>query len=191
MDELVFRVTDLKEYTYCPRVFYYEHCLPDLHRESVKTVAGRDAHDEERQRAKRRTLAAYNLSDGQREFDVPVQSEALGMIGVVDEVVWTRDRAIPVDYKNTDRIGYQFKLQLAAYGLMLEETSGLPVKRGFFYLIPKRRAEEIRFTPRLREAVQAILSDMHRIAQTEAVPDPTPYPSRCPACKYRRFCNDV
>lgn len=186
-----FTVTDLKEYTFCPRVSYYELCLPTLHRETIKTIAGRDAHQRQRGLASRRTFAAYGIPDGERHFDVAVASMTLGMVGEIDEVVVTGDEAFPVDYKNTERIGYNFKLQLTAYGLMLAETLTIPVQRGFVYIIPQKRAEEVVFSNILIGKVHQALSEMRYIAETEAVPEPTHYRQRCPACKYRRFCNDV
>ena len=30
MDELLFEVTDLKQWIYCPRVLYYRYCLPEI-----------------------------------------------------------------------------------------------------------------------------------------------------------------
>lgn len=190
-ERLYFRVTDLKEYTFCPRVLYYEACLPNLHRETVKTEAGRRAHERERGLARRRTLAAYGIEEGERLFNVPVRSEELGMLGEIDEVIVTPKEAFPVDYKDTSKLGYHFKLQLAAYGLMLAETLGKRVRRGFFYVIPRRRAEELPLTPGLVRSVKQALAEMHRIADTEYIPQPTKYRGRCPNCKYRRFCNDV
>lgn len=186
-----FTVTDLKEYTFCPRVSYYELCLPSLHRETIKTTAGRDAHQHQRHLAARRTLIAYDIPSGERFFDVPVASTTLGMIGEIDEVVATDSEAFPVDYKNTERIGYNFKLQLTAYGLMLSETLGLSVRCGFVYVIPRKRTDEIVFSPSLVDAVYTTLSKMRYIAETEATPQPTQYRQRCSTCKYRRFCNDV
>ncbi|HEC21553.1 MAG TPA: CRISPR-associated protein Cas4 [Chloroflexi bacterium] len=187
----LFRVTDLKEYIYCPRAFFYEACLPDLHRETVKTDAGRRAHERERQLARRRSLAAYGLEAGERFFDVPVRSDELRMVGEIDEVLRVEGELIPVDYKNTDRLGYNFQMQLTAYGLMLAETAGQEVRRGFFFIIPARRAEELVFSARLVRSVKHALSDMYRIVETEAMPEPTRYRMRCATCKYRRFCNDV
>lgn len=185
------RVTDVKEYTFCPRVYYYETCLPGLHHHTVKTQAGVHAHQRERALARRRSLAAYGLVQGKRTFDVLVISQRFGMIGEIDEVVTCPDEAIPVDYKNTTRIGHHFKLQLAAYGLMLAESTGQVVCRGFFYLIPARRAEEVAFTSNLGRAAEKALIEMRLIAEAETVPLPTRFRDRCVACKYRRFCNDV
>lgn len=193
-DRTLFRVTDLKEYSYCPRVFYYEACLPDLHPSTYKMQAGVNAHDRERERAARRTLKAYDLPAGRRRFDVAVRSAVLGLSGEIDEVVIVDDpngEVIVVDYKLARSVGYHFKLQLAAYALMLAEMWQVPVTRGFVYLIPKRQAEEVAITSRLRKAVESAINDMHRIVETEAMPAPTRFNKRCVGCKHRRFCNDV
>jgi CRISPR-associated exonuclease Cas4 len=185
------RVTDIKEYAFCPRIYYYEACLPGLHHHTVKTQVGQRAHERERALARRRTLAAYGLAEGERAFDVLVVSQHFGMIGELDEAISCPDEIIPVDYKNTTRVGYNFQLQLAAYGLLLAEATEMAVRRGFFYLIPARRAEELVFTPNLKRAAEEALAAMHHITKTEGVPQPTRYRDRCVTCKYRRFCNDV
>ncbi len=70
------------------------------------------------------------------------------MRGEVDLVIETetngKPEAIPVDYKHSTKVGDHFELQLTAYAVMVEDAWGLPVRRGFFYLIPLRRAKEIR-----------------------------------------------
>ncbi|HUV90557.1 MAG TPA: CRISPR-associated protein Cas4 [Anaerolineae bacterium] len=189
-------VTDLKQYAYCPRIFYYNHCLPDVRPTTYKMEAGAEAGLEEKERARRRSLHAYHLDgiDGHRRFDVPATSETLGLTGVVDEVVEVtapKAELIPVDYKLARQPGYHFRLQLAAYALLLEETYHLPVRRGFIYLIPLRRVEEVPISARLRRKIAALLHQMRLIAQTERMPPPNEWPSRCADCEFRRFCNDV
>jgi CRISPR-associated exonuclease Cas4 len=189
-------VTDLKQYAYCPRVFYYNRCLPDVRPTTYKMEAGIEAGQEEKERARRRTLHAYHLDGigGQRHFDVPATSEALGLTGIVDEVVEVaapEAELIPVDYKLARQASYHFKLQLAAYAILLEDTYHLPVRRGFIYLIPLRRAEEVPVTGRLRRKLATLLDEMRLIVQTERMPPQNEWPSRCANCEFRRFCNDV
>jgi len=98
---------------------------------------------------------------------------------------------IPVDYKLSDILGDHFKLQVTAYGMMLEEVSGYKAKRGFLYSIPKRKAEEVKIDQRARDKLQAALHEMHRILRYELMPEPTTNRNKCLACEFRRFCNDV
>ena len=191
--EAPFRVTDLKQWVYCPRILYYAVCLPDIRPVTFKMQAGIGAGRDEEGRESRRGLRAYGLEEGRREFDVPLVSDRLGLRGVVDMVIWLNDKGevIPVDYKLSEIAGVHFKLQLAAYGLMLEENSGLLVRRGFLYSIPRRKAEEVPIDKRIRDRLAVTLDAMHRMLRYEAMPDPTPQRAKCLACEFHRFCNDV
>ena len=193
--EMPFRVTDLKQWVYCPRVLYYATCLPDVRPVTYKMGAGIEAGQSEEGREARRSLRPYKLEAGRREFNVPLESGRLGLRGLADMVIWTGDgkneEVIPVDYKLSQRAGSHFKLQLAAYGLMLEEMSGITARRGFLYLIPLRKAVEVRFTKRLRQKLLDSLDAMQSMILTEAMPPPTPQRKKCVACEFRRFCNDV
>ena len=112
---------------------------------------------------RRRSLKAYHLSDGEREFDVWLESDKLGLRGRVDMVITRRGRrrvpaeVIPVEYKDSPgRGGPGWMLQLAAYGVMLEAMRGLAARRGFVYYIPQRRAREFALTAELKARVVAI-----------------------------------
>jgi CRISPR-associated exonuclease Cas4 len=191
--EAPFRVTDLKQWVYCPRILYYHMCLPDVRPVTYKMQAGADAGQDEEDREMRRSLRVYGLKDGRREFNVPLVSDRLGLRGVVDMVIWLEDtdEVIPVDYKLSEIAGAHFKLQLAAYGLMLEEISGLTSRHGFLYFIPCREVEKVLFEKRIRDRLATTLDAMHRVLRYEAMPDPTPQRAKCVACEFRRFCNDV
>ena len=51
-----FRVTDLKQWVYCPRILYYHHCLPDVRPVTYKMKAGVEAGRAEEGREERRSL---------------------------------------------------------------------------------------------------------------------------------------
>ncbi|GAB4443272.1 MAG: CRISPR-associated protein Cas4 [Anaerolineae bacterium] len=193
-EDMLFTVTDLKQYTYCPRVLYYQACLPDVRPTTYKMQAGIEAGEAEQKRAARRNLSAYHVLEGARHFDVPVQSHTLNLSGVVDEVVQARSpvgELVPIDYKLARKAGYHFKVQLTAYAEMLAETWGEPVRRGYLLLIPQRRFEEVAITDRLRAALKQALEAMWRITQLETMPPPVEHRRKCAACEFRRFCNDV
>jgi CRISPR-associated exonuclease Cas4 len=192
MSEPRFLVTDLKQYAYCPRIVYYHTCLPHVCPTTYKMQAGAEAHIEERNREQRRSLRVYGLPEGERYFAVQLASETLDLRGRVDLVIRTADEAIPVEYKDSTRqLGQHLKLQLTAYGLMLEESWGLTVKRGFLYSIPNRRASEVRLSGQLRAEVRQAIAEMRRIADGERMPDPPKRKAQCVVCEFRRFCNDV
>jgi len=191
--ETPFQVTDLKQWAYCPRVLYYQACLPDVRPVTYKMEAGTEAGQAEEGREARRSLRAYGLADGRREFEVQLSSSTLGLRGKPDMVVWLDEtqEVIPVDYKLSVIAGEHFKLQIIAYGIMLEESSGYTARRGFLYSIPLHKAEEVKIDKRGREKLELALGEMHRILRYELMPEPTPNRNKCLACEFRRFCNDI
>jgi len=194
-DDLAYpiRVTDLKQWAYCPRVFYYQQCLPKVRPITYKMRAGVEAGQAEADREERRSLNVYGLASGVREFGVPVRSARLGLRGEVDLVITVPEtgEVIVVDYKLSTIPGAHLQLQLAAYAEMIGEMRGVTVRRGFLYSIPERRAEEIPINRRLRAGVQSAVDDMRRIVDREQMPVPTSHLRKCVSCEFRRFCNDV
>ena len=192
-DRPIFTVTDLKQFAYCPRVVYYSYCLPLIRPTTYKMEAGQEAHLKEEGRERRRSLRAYGLREGERTFDLWLESSELGLRGRVDMAIRIEEReAIPVEYKHsTGRAVSHWEQQLAAYGLMLEEMWGLPVRRGFLYFIPQRRSKEVLFTAKLLGQVRDTVETMRRMVEREAMPPPTRQRRKCVACEFRRFCNDI
>lgn len=190
-NEMLFTVTDLKQFMYCKRILYYHTCLPDVRPVTYKMQAGMRRHEDEHKRSIRRTMTLPEIENAQREFDVSVQSAKLGLSGQVDEVIFWEDMLMPVDYKLAKKAGQHFKVQLAAYAMILEETYNLPAVNGILYLIPKRETVEVSITRRLRTKVIEAMTEMRTIADAETMPDAPKHRRACLDCEFRRFCNDI
>ena len=74
---------------------------------------------------------------------------------------------------------------------MLAEAWGIPAEKGYIYLIPQRRAEEVIFTTRLRRDAEKLLGEIRRSVLAQQIPAPTSQRRRCVDCEFRRFCNDL
>jgi CRISPR-associated exonuclease Cas4 len=198
MSDLLFEVTDLKQWTYCPRVLYYRYCLPEIRPVTDLMAAGIRSHTDESGREERRSLRAYGLERGERAFDVRLRSVSLGLRGRLDLAIAVPERAaagaeaIVVEYKDSERpAGAHFKIQLAAYALLLEEAWRLPVRRGFIYSSPLREAEVISITTALRRKVVETVAMMQAAVAGERMPEAPASRRPCVSCEFRRFCNDV
>jgi CRISPR-associated exonuclease Cas4 len=187
----LFTVTDLKQYAYCPRISYYQICLPHIRPTTVKMDLGQEAHQAERTKAGRRSLKLYGVPEGERQFEVELRSETLGLAGKLDELVTTPSERFPVDYKSADEVKSDHKLQLAAYALLIEEHYGGVVKRGFIYFLHERKAQEVKLTPKLKTAVREGVAHLWQMAERETKPAPVENRAKCFDCEFRRFCNDV
>lgn len=195
-EQWLLRVTDLKQYDYCPRVVYYEHCLPKLRPVTYKMTAGIAAQERVTALEERRSLRTYGLTSGERHFNVTVSSAQLGFTGQIDMVIDTDQSGgrtlIPIDFKLSRHTGGRhFRIQLTAYALLLEEAWQAPVAQGMLYFIPTKRVVPVPITAPLRRTTRRHLAEMRQMIAHQAMPAPTPHRGRCVNCEFRRFCNDV
>src|SRR5436305_10794392 len=198
MPQWLLEVTDLKQYMCCPRIVFYRYCLPKIRPITYLMEEVIHHHLKEDGREERRSLRSYGLVDGERFSHLAIQSERLGLTGRVDLAIAVPTRnaegaeAVVVEYKLSEqKAGQHFVLQLAAYAMLVEEAWGLPVKRGFLYSIPLRRAEAVPITAHLRKKVVQTVTQIRRIVESEIMPPPPLSQRRCVTCEFRRFCNDV
>jgi CRISPR-associated exonuclease Cas4 len=185
-------VTDLKQYAFCPRVVFYERCLPHLRPRTYKMDAGKARHEDEADRASRRAITRYNIVEGERRFNVRLFSERLGLWGLLDEVALTSNgTAIPVDYKLATSVSPNHRIQLTAYALMLEDCEKRRVEQGFVYLVSPHKLVAVPITAKLRSTTLAMLDEIKSMIAAERMPLPVTRKGQCVACEFRRFCNDV
>ncbi len=140
----------------------------------------------------------YGLSEGERISNLVVRSAHYGLTGCLDLAIATPTRSDPcasatiVEYKLSEhQAGPHFKLQLAAYALLLEEAWQIPVTQSFLYSIPLRRTERLAITPALRQKVTHTVVQIRQMVEREIMPPPPSSQRRCATCEFRRFCNDV
>ena len=161
---------------------------------TAKMAAGVAAQAGEEQREVRRQLRTYGFATGERQFNVPFCSTKLGVNAVIDLLILRPDGkniVIPVDYKLSDTSGEHFKVQLALYGLLLEEEIELPAPFGFLYLMVTREAQRVALTERLKANARECITAIRACVEQDRMPEPTQQAGRCVNCEFRRFCNDV
>lgn len=184
--------TDLRQYAYCPRVVFYQHCTHLIRPETAKMRYGKEAHEIVQLLEGRRSLKRYGLHQGERQFQVRLQSETLGLVGISDLVVVTKERVFPVEFKTTTQkpTSGHF-LQMCAYALMLEEHYQLPCPQGFWHSIPNGYTVKLDFDGTLRRKTLRALGDIASFVRLQRCPPPTPKRSKCIDCELRNFCADV
>ncbi|MEW6108220.1 MAG: hypothetical protein AB1632_03485 [Nitrospirota bacterium] len=91
------KVSDLKQYIYCPRVVFYNYVMPVEKIPTFKMEHGKIAEDKIVRLENRRKLIKYDLSSGEREFHKNVYSKNLGLSGKVDLLIKTPKTFYPVD----------------------------------------------------------------------------------------------
>jgi len=197
------RVTDIKQYIYCPRVVYFTYVIPLVRPTTGKMDYGKDEHNRVSELEKRRKLRIYGLENGGREFHLRLNSKRLGLSGLLDMAIFTDREIIPVEFKfSTKPPSLNHKYQLTAYAMLLEDHDYLQraanderrtrlVRRGFVHLIPLKRSYEIQITQSMRDFVKKLLMEIRSMIENEMIPNPTRYKRRCTDCEFKKFCADV
>lgn len=185
------RVTDIKQWYYCPRVVYFTYLMPVEKKITPKMRFGAEQHEIISALERRRKLKEYGISEGQRLFHVPLRSTHLGLSGLLDLLLITGSRYIPIEFKDTLRgVSMNHRYQLAGYALLIEENYACKVDQGFLYQIPTDRVNTIRLDDQLKSAVRNAVNDIHEMIATESMPQPTPQRGKCTDCEFLHFCGD-
>ncbi len=149
-------------------------------------------HEVAAEREERRSLKAYRLSQGERQFNISLYSARLALSGKLDMAILTGNEIIPVDFKNTSgSVGLNHKYQLVGYALLLEDKWQKPVRRGFVYLVPQKKAEEIIITDNMRIFFKQTLAKIRKMIESESLPLPVRRKGHCTDCEFINFCNDI
>jgi CRISPR-associated exonuclease Cas4 len=186
------RVNDLKQFEYCPRIVFYNTVMPLERKTTVKMERGKEEEFRLDALEKRRTLKRYELGSGERRFHVWLDSPTLGLSGKLDLLIVSRKGYFPVDFKYTrGRPHRNHIIQLAGYGLLVEEKFRTRVDTAFIYLAPIQEVVSIRLTDELKYEIRHRLQEIRNMIREEILPPPTPLRSRCEECEFRNYCGDV
>ncbi|MDA8235149.1 MAG: CRISPR-associated protein Cas4 [Clostridia bacterium] len=189
---LKLRVSDIKQFVYCPRILYFTYVLPVDKKVTRKMTYGQERHVELDCLEKRRKLKRYNLAEGERKFHTHLYSPRLGLEGKLDLHIICGQEFFPVEFKNTLKgPGLNHKYQLTAYAMLLEDVYRRPVRYGFIYLIPTGTIHELEITPNMRQHVKEIMTKIRCMVKGQSMPGTAIRKQRCVDCEYRKFCGDV
>ncbi|MCD0155637.1 CRISPR-associated protein Cas4 [Deinococcus sp. 6GRE01] len=184
--------TELRQFHYCPRVVFFARCTPVRRRETVLMTHGREKHESELLRERRRALSRYDLTEGERRYDVRLSSAALGLNGELDLLIVNGAKAYPVEYKNSRRPpdpGH--RLQLCAYALLVEAELGLSCPHGYWHSSVTHETHVVAFDRRLRNRTASAIAAVRTLIREERCPEPTRRVEKCLECELRNFCGDT
>lgn len=189
---MMLRVTDLKQWAYCPRIVYYQQRMPGVGKQTYKMSEGKAAQDIVEQLEVRRTLKEYGLENAVRRFGVWLENSELRLAGKLDLLLEMAGEAAVVEFKLTSgEVGRNHLLQIGGYSLLVEAELGKTVKSGFVYRIPDGRVFPVSIDASLRHDVREAMNDIRKVVSMGLLPDPTEIRKRCAECEYSNYCADV
>jgi len=192
-------VRRLHNYMYCPRLFYLQW-VENLFEENADTVTGSSIHRQSDQPSRfddERTAALREgMPEGTRLRSLRIESETLGMIGMIDVLEGTETGTCVVDYKKgaarrledgTRMAKEPDAVQMAAYTLLLRE-SGMPVESAAIYYAEDKRRVPVAITDELIAKTTGALTEARTIAQAGKLPPPLENDRRCDFCSAYPVC---
>jgi CRISPR-associated exonuclease Cas4 len=190
----VLRVSDLRQWVYCPRVAWWTHVCPVAKLESFKMKQGLLKERRLQRLQKRRTFRSFGLNGGMGavECNVSLFSSRLQLSGRLDLLLrWGASR-FPVEVKFTRgpaRLNH--RLQLAGYALLIEDEYGLHVPHGYVVRLPDDTVDRIEIDDPLRELTLKTMDALRTMIRREQMPPASPCLACCVDCEYRLFCGDI
>src|SRR5258705_13932459 len=191
----VLPVRRLHNYIYCPRLFYYQF-VENIFQENADTVAGSHVHRNVDAPSKLEDPTQLGFPSGTKTRSLKLESEALGLLGVVDIVEGTEEGATIVDYKKgsarRDAEGERVAkepdaIQVAAHALLLREQ-GVKVVGGFVYYAADKRRVPVELSDELLNRCRQAITDAKALAASGKCPPPLANDPRCHYCSAYPIC---
>ena len=184
--------TEVLEYNFCPRFIYFMNVLAIPQYEDRRFMVRRGLEEHQKRLERNKEYLWKKIGAVSRQTDVHLESETLGLRGIVDEILTLADGSMaPLDFKwaEGDRLYRTHKLQIYCYALLIEEVFEKPVKNGYiFYIRNGFRQERVPFTAQARWQTKKDIEAVLEIINREKMPKPTPSRSRCADCTYKNIC---
>ena len=195
----VMPVRRLNNYVYCPRLFYFQW-VENIFQESADTVAGSTTHrnvdapsklDEEKAKA-----LGENIPEGAKLRSLRLESETLGIVGMMDLVEGGPDGAEIVDYKKGSarrssegerEAREPESIQVGAYALLLQEH-GVKVSGAVIYYAADKRRVPVELTEELLTKTKQAIADAKALAASGHCPPPLKNDARCLGCSAYPIC---
>jgi CRISPR-associated protein Cas1 len=188
-------VRNLHNFIYCPRLFYFQW-VENIFQENADTVAGSHVHRNVDEPSKLDNPKELGLPEGSRLRSLRLESESLGLIGVVDIVEGGPDGAEIIDYKrgsarrdaDGERVAKEpDAMQVAAHALLLREHGVSAVRGAIYYAADKRRVP-VDFSEELFDKVRNAITEARNVASSGICPPPLKNDARCLYCSAYPIC---
>ncbi len=171
-------ISRLNQYIYCPRRFWLVYVEQSMLIDA-QMLEGILQHSN--------VHAQSNTT--KHATAVPVCSERLGLIGVLDALEHTADGLVVVEHKRgSTRQWDNDQLQVAAQAVAYEDMTGQPVAFGSIFSWQSRRRYRFPITPELRNMVEQVAAAMRQIIAAGKRPAPISQAPKCKGCSVREVC---
>lgn len=194
-DAPVMGVRYLHNYVYCPRLFYYQW-VENIFVENADTVAGSSKHRQVNKPSRADMNEGIEVPEGASVRSLHLESDRLGLVGVIDIIEGGTDGCQIIDYKRgaarRDESGELVPkdsdaVQVAAYVLLAREH-GLTVTSAAIYYAGDRRRVPVNLSDEALARVPMLVKEARAVASSGICPPPLENDARCQYCSAYPVC---
>lgn len=184
-------ISDLRQYSFCPRIPWFHSNFSFLKNPTKWMKQGEEYHTNREKLLKKRLLRRFQNTDVNILFNIPVQSIKYKIHGIIDAVLETKDGVYPIEFKmQKGSITRGIRYQMVGYAICLEELKRKEVNMGYLIYGKNARVEEIFITIKDKEKVIDLISTLYLTINKSILPDSPASILKCSQCEYLIFCND-
>lgn len=190
---MMFNPTDVRQVLYCPRVIYWTYVQPVPKVPTYKMKLGTETHQADIRADRQGRRRRKGLPEGERQYDVMLESKKLGLRGKVDMLITSNTGELfPVELKPSPRLEIRHQYQLVCYAMLVAEIYDREVTQAYIWSQGAREALPVTITSAKTEYVVDAVSRIRRIVETESFPAPTRGRggAKCTDCEFRRYCGE-
>lgn len=126
------------------------------------------------------------------ESELRIESEKLGLKGVIDQIEIYREGFVPVELKTgkspKEGIWPGHKIQLIAYALLLEEKFNTEIKEGFVHYLDTKEKKHIALNQFMRIEVKELIQKVNTLLDLDKIPDFEKNQNKCFNCGLKEDC---
>ncbi len=184
-------VSMIRQFCFCPRIFYYESVLNVKLKKPIWVDQGTEFHEREKNLIKRRNFNKLNLDKYIRYEEYEMSSSVYHLAGKADLILESDNEVVPVEIKSQKRKPTRGQvLQLCSYGLLAEECFRKKFIKGIFILDDKDKNYLIEMNGEIKNELMNTLEEMKKIYLLQIMPDSSATEFQCNQCEYLNLCND-
>jgi len=138
---------------------------------------------------KRRRFKKYGFSRVKVLLEQNLHSASMGISGICDAVLETDLGFFPIEIKTGDTVYHRHKIQLAVYGLLLNEN-GMDCSDGFILLLGSDNLVKVQLEGDLFAEAGKLIKECKELVENDFIPEGTEDRKKCSNCEYNKFCPD-
>jgi len=192
-DKFWITVNDIKQYIYCPRIPFYNNLLSGTGDVTYGMLTGREFEFSLNKDILTKLFKDLIYDGYKLVKDLALFSEEFMLRGKLDYALIGEHKAYPIEVKYSNNPDI-YKMQLAAYSILLEDSLKLKTTEGYFlykYSHIKIKLNRVKITSSDKAKVLYIADVVRSNVMDGIRPDPTEYRAKCNFCEFKNFCDDI